>query len=48
MRNRKPDRLTTFAILAVTAALAAVLVMRLSDPRPPPTHHPNFHGLGRR
>lgn len=48
MNERKPDRLTMFAILAVTAALAAVLVVRLRDPTPPTTYRPNFHGLGKR
>lgn len=39
----RPDATTRWAIIAVTAALAAILVLRLRDPTPPSRTSPGFH-----
>jgi hypothetical protein len=46
--RRTPDAATQFAIIAVTAALAAVSFLRLRDPKPPGQTSPGYHVGGRR
>ena len=48
MKGRRPDTATQVAIIAVTAALAAVLLLRLRNPRPVGHVGPGYYTGGRR